>query len=62
MQAKVVNRDGAKILVVEVPMHDPILSQTGKAFVVASSHGFVPTAVVVEGKPVAISLNATIRK
>ena len=62
MQAKLVNRDGQKILVVEIPLHDPVLSSTGKAFVVASSHGFIPTSVVVENKPVAISLNATIRK
>lgn len=62
MVAKTIVKEGVKTLVVEIPLHEPVLSATGKAFVVASSHGFVPTPVIVDGKPVAISLNATIRK
>lgn len=62
MVAKTIVKDGVKYLVLEVALHEPVLSSTGKAFVVASSHGFVPTSVIVDGKPVAISLNATIRK
>jgi hypothetical protein len=62
MVAKTVNRDGQTILVIEIPMTEPRESAAGKTFVVASTHGFLATTVVVDKKPVAVSLNAVIRK
>ena len=39
----------------------PTLSSTGKSLVVASSHGNQATAIMVQGKPVMIGLNAFIK-
>lgn len=37
-------------------------SKSGKTILVASTHGGEPTAAVVDGKPVTVSLNAWIAK
>ena len=50
-------------LIITVPLEDPPKeSKSGKTFVVASTHGFSSTDAKVEGKPVWISVNATIKK
>lgn len=48
-------------LIIEVPMNAPTPSASGKTLVVASSHGNVVTAALVNGKPVTIGLNAYIK-
>ena len=48
-------------LVITIPMAaKPSISSTGKTKVVASSGGFQPTTVTVDGKQVKINLTATI--
>lgn len=51
-------KDGA--LVITVPMQKPTLSASGKTLVIATTHGNVPTTLVVDGKPVTIGVNAYI--
>ena len=47
-------------LVIRIPMHDPRPSASGKTLVVASSGGNIPTAAMVNGRPVVIGVNAYI--
>lgn len=50
------------VLTIEIPVNEtPTPSSTGKTLQVASSHGNVPTAALVNGKPVIIGLNAYIK-
>lgn len=49
-----------KNLVITIPMTKPTLSPTGKTLSIASSKGNVKTAVMVDGKPLTIGLNAYI--
>ncbi len=58
MQAEIKNND----LVITIPMGTPTPSASGKSLIVASSRGNKPTAVVVDGKPLIVSLNAYIQK
>lgn len=52
----------AKTLTITVPLNDkPVPSQSGKTLVVASSHGNMATAAIVDGKPVIVGLNAYIK-
>ncbi len=55
MQAEI---DSNNNLVIRIPLEKPTLSSTGKTLVVASSRGNVKTAVLIDGKPVTIGLNA----
>jgi len=48
-------------LVIRIPLQKPTPSKSGKTLVVATTGGFVQTEAKVDGKPVAVSLNATIR-
>jgi hypothetical protein len=49
-------------LVVVIPMNKtPTPSASGKTRVVATTHGNVPTTLVVDGRPVVIGLNAYIK-
>jgi hypothetical protein len=57
MQAEI---DSNNNLVIRIPLEKPTLSSTGKTLVVASSRGNVKTAVLIDGKPVTIGLNAYI--
>lgn len=57
MQAEI---DSNSNLVIRIPLEKPTLSSTGKTLVVASSRGNVKTAVMIDGKPVTIGLNAYI--
>ena len=41
---------------------EPLPSSSGKTLVVASSHGNQQTAVMIDGKPVIVGVNAYIRK
>jgi len=50
-----------KKLFVEIDLQEPTRSASGKTLVVASTHGNMTTAAVVDGKPVIIGLNAYIR-
>lgn len=52
-------KDG--ILTIEIPANaNPVASKTGKSLVVASTQGNKATALIVNGKPVVIGLNAYI--
>lgn len=48
-------------LIITIPMTKPTPSASGKTLSVASSHGNVQTAAIVDGKPVTIGLNAYIK-
>ena len=48
-------------LVIRIPLQKPTPSKSGKTLVVATTGGFVQTDAKVDGKPVAVSLNATVR-
>lgn len=54
--------DGGK-LVISIPLNPvPTPSASGKTLVVASTHGNITTAALVDGKPVVIGVNAYIKK
>ena len=49
-------------LVLTIPMNPvPVASKSGKSKVVASTHGNTATALLVEGKPVIVGVNAYIK-
>jgi hypothetical protein len=48
------------ILSIEIPLSAPAPSSTGRTFVVASTRGFVRTDVQFQGKPLSVSVNATV--
>ncbi len=39
----------------------PVPSSTGKTNIVASSHGFVPTSLQIDGLPVSAMVNLTVK-
>ena len=49
------------VLTIEIPIHTPTPSASGKTLSVASSRGNVVTTAMVAGKPVTIGLNAYIK-
>lgn len=50
-------------LILTIPMNPtPVASASGKTLVVASTHGNQVTSVTVDGKPVAVGVNAYIRR
>ena len=50
------------VLVITIPVNqNPPASSTGKTLTVASTHGFQTTPLTIDGKPVKVSLNASIR-
>jgi len=48
--------------VISIPLHAPRPSATGKTLIVASTGGNVVTSATIDGKPVAVGLNAYVRK
>ncbi|MBN8459827.1 MAG: hypothetical protein J0M04_24615 [Verrucomicrobia bacterium] len=48
-------------LIIEIPLHAPRPSATGKTLTVASSNGNQPTAATVNGLPVIVGVNAYIK-
>jgi len=48
-------------LIISMPVTEPKPSVSGKTLVVASTHGNVPTAANVRGKPIIIGVNAYIK-
>ncbi len=49
-------------LILELDLNDnPPFSSSGKTRVVATTNGFMPTTVQVNGKAVSVSVNATIK-
>lgn len=48
------------VMTITFPLGDPRPSSSGKTTIVASTGGFAVTTAQVNGKPVSISLNATI--
>ena len=50
-----------QVLHIEIPLHPPRPSATGKTLTVASTRGNQPTEARVDGKPVIIGLNAYIK-
>ena len=49
------------ILLIEIPLHNPRPSATGKTLTVASSKGNQPTEARIDGKPVIVGVNAYIK-
>jgi len=49
------------VLTIEIDTQKPTPSASGKTMVIASTHGNLPTACMIDGKPVIIGLNAYIR-
>jgi len=49
------------VLHIEIPLHAPRPSATGKTLTVASTRGNQPTEAKIDGKPVIIGLNAYIK-
>lgn len=50
-----------KVLYIEIPLHEPRPSATGKTLTVASSKGNQPTEATINGKPVIVGVNAYIQ-
>ena len=50
-----------KKLIIEMDLHDPTPSASGKTLVVASTRGNKTTEAIIDGKPVVIGLNAYIK-
>lgn len=48
------------IMHVAIPMGAPVPSSTGHMSIVASTHGFKPTGIVVDGKPAMLNLTLAI--
>ena len=49
------------ILHIEIPLHAPRPSSSGKTLTVASSNGNKPTEATVNGQPVIVGVNAYIK-
>ena len=49
------------VLHIEIPLHAPRPSATGKTLTVASSNGNQPTEACIDGKPVIVGVNAYIK-
>jgi hypothetical protein len=49
------------VLIIEIPLHAPRPSATGKTLTVASSKGNQPTSATINGLPVIVGLNAYIK-
>jgi hypothetical protein len=49
-------------LVITLPIGTVRPSSSGKTLIVATTGGFVPTTAEYDGKPIAVSVNATVRK
>ena len=50
-----------KVLHIEIPLHAPRPSSSGKTLTVASSNGNKPTDVQINGHPVIVGVNAYIK-
>jgi hypothetical protein len=48
------------LMMIELPMQPPTQSTSGKTLLIASTRGFASTTATLNGKPVSISINATI--
>ena len=49
------------VLHLEIPLHAPRPSATGKTLTVASTQGNQPTEALIDGKPVIVGVNAYIK-
>ncbi len=49
------------MLVIAIPLTPARPSSTGKTLVVATTNGFTPTTATMDGKPISVSVNATIK-
>ena len=49
------------VLIIELPLHSPRPSATGKTLTVGSSNGNKPTEVQINGQPVIVGVNAYIK-
>ena len=50
------------VLHIEIPLHPPRPSATGKTLTIATTNGNRPTEATVDGKPVIVGLNAYIQR
>ena len=48
------------MLVIKIPLTTPTPSKSGKTLIVATTGGFVSTTAQAAGKPISLSINATI--
>jgi hypothetical protein len=48
-------------LVIRVPLQPPAPSSTGKTLTVASTQGYMPTGVLLDGRVVKVSVNAYVQ-
>ncbi len=55
-----VTKEGISELHLVVLMQEPAVSKSGKTLVVGSTRGFQALPVVVNGKPVSVSLNCVV--
>jgi hypothetical protein len=60
MKATITGKGDNKVLVIEIPMNAPRESKSGNTLLVASTGGFAVTDAKVDGKPIKVSVNATI--
>lgn len=61
MDVKIIDAGNSmKALQITIPI-SPRGSKTGKSTIVAGTGGFIPTAAIWEGKPIAVSVNACIK-
>ena len=52
--------ENCNVLTIEIPLSPPAPNSTGRTFVVASTRGFARTEATVGGKPLSVSINATV--
>ncbi len=57
MKVKIENKQ----LVITIPLTAPTESKSGKSLLVATTHGAVATGVMIQDRPVIVSLNAYLR-
>jgi len=57
---QVTNKDGKLTIIIDTNKK-PTESKSGKSLIVASTHGNIPTAVQVDGKPLIVSVNAYVK-
>lgn len=54
-------KDGKLTIEIEASENPTVRSASGKTLMVASTHGNQPTAVMIQGKPLIVSVNAYIK-
>jgi len=58
LTAEIKDVKGVRVLALELPISNPTPSSTGKMMLVASTGGFQATTVIIDEKPVKVSVMA----